>query len=217
MQKNKYMLFGLILAVAAPLNSSAGMFDAVTGAKSDSSSEKSDAASGDVVAKQGALVKSYVSANKLVLMSQYKIALALGAKDAAALAKAEADALSSGSTKDNLSKADSTQSEVSKAISERQADKSAKLDSAAKKQYTDGLVVLAKGLREYVAMTTKVDGFKNALANTSPTNFSKLESGSYVVKSFPVNSKNVYDTLSQAVSFAKSNDIPVPADATKAL
>ena len=45
----------------------------------------------------------------------------------------------------------------------------------------------------------------------------KLSSGSYIITSFPGNSKNLYNTLNQAISFAKSNDIPVPKDATKAL
>ena len=46
---------------------------------------------------------------------------------------------------------------------------------------------------------------------------SKLNAGTYIATSTPGHVKNLSDTLSNAVSYAKSNDIPVPADATAAL
>ena len=205
----------LSLAVAVPLSASAfdlsGAIGSVTGSKSDAGS------GGDAMAQQDALVNSYVAANKEVLTAQYKMASALGASDAAALAKAEAAALGSGATVDSLSKADSVQSDVSKAITERQNAVGNTMDAAAKKEYASGLASLGKGVIQYAAMTTKFNAFKNAIASVSPLALTKLSAGAYVVKTFPSNSSNLHKTLTQAVSFAKSNAIPVPADATSAL
>lgn len=207
----------IVLAVAAaalaPL-SHAGMFDAVKGAASLGGSSSSG---GDLIGQQTKLVELYVAANKEVLMAQSKMALALGAKDAAALAKAEADALTSGATKDNLAKADSVQSKVAKAISEGQQAQGVTLDAQAKKTYAEGMGSLGLGLLKYAGMAKQFDGFKSALSSASPMDLPKLSSGSYIITSFPGNSKNLYNTLNQAISFAKSNDIPVPKDATKAL
>ncbi|WP_083338772.1 hypothetical protein [Chromobacterium sphagni] len=196
------------------IQTQAGMFDAVT---SLTGAAGSNASGGDLVGQQQQLVESYTGANKQVLMAQSLMASALGAKDAAALAKAEADALTSGATKDNLSKADSVQSDVSKIISERQKNAGSAMDAESKKTYADGLASLGKGMLKYTKMANQFSGFKNALAAASPLDLPKLSSGAYIVTSLPSNSKNLYEALKQAVSFAKSNDIPVPKDATSAL
>jgi hypothetical protein len=178
----------------------------------NSSSGGSDAGS-----SQDALVNAYVAANKQVLIAQSKMASALGASEAAALAKAEAESLSSGATKDNLSKADSVQSDVSKAISERQQAKGTKMDEASKKEYAAGLATLGQGVSQYVGLSARLPAFQNALTSASPLMIAKLSAGAYILKSFPNNSVNLKNTLVQAVSYAKSNDIPVPKDATAAL
>lgn len=208
--RQSILVLSVILGLSLPLSAQAGLLDVVTKAATTSGG-------GDSVAQQDALVNAYVSANKEVLMAQYKMANALGAKEAAALAKAEADALSSGATKDSLSKADAVQSDVSKTITERQKVVGNKMDEASKKEYAAGLSSLGKGLLQYAGMTPKFAAFKDSLMTVSPTSLTKLNSGAYIVQSFPGNSKNLYNTLSSSVSFAKSNDIPVPADATKAL
>ncbi|MGC0152208.1 hypothetical protein ACPRNU_07075 [Chromobacterium vaccinii] len=209
----------LIVAALAGLSLSAvtaqaGMFDAVTSLAGASGNSNSGA---DLVGQQQQLVESYTGANKQVLMAQSLMATALGAKDAAALAKAEAEALTSGATRDSLSKADSAQSTVSKAISEQQKKAGTVLDAEAKKAYADGLGSLAKGVLKYSKMANQFSGFKNALATASPLDLPKLSSGAYIVTSLPGNTKNLYEALQQAVSFAKSHDIPVPKDATQAL
>ena len=209
--RKSILMMSIFLAASLPLSAQAGVFDLV------SKVTDSGSGGGDAVAQQDELVNAYVAANKDVLLAQYKMASALGAKEAAALAKAEADALSSGATKDNLSKADTVQSDVSKAITERQKVVGNTMDEAAKKEYASGLGSLGKGVLKYAGMATKFSAFKSSLTSISPMMLTKLNSGVYIVKSFPSNSKNLYDTLGSSVSFAKSNDIPVPADATKAL
>lgn len=206
-----------LVCAALPLSVNAGLFDAVKGAAGAVTSGGSTSGGGDAVSAQDALVSSYIAANKKVLMAEYKMASALGLSEAAALAKAEADALSSGATKDNLAKADSVQSDVSRQISERQNAKGVKMDEKSKKEYASGMGDLGSGLIEYAGMASKFNAFKNALVSASPMMIPKLNSGAYILQSFPSNSVNLKNTLTQAVSFAKSNDIPVPKDATAAL
>jgi hypothetical protein len=203
-----------LLCAALPFTANAGLLDAVKGAATvaNSSSGGSDAGS-----SQDALVNAYIAANKQVLIAQSKMASALGASEAAALAKAEAESLSSGATKDNLSKADSVQSDVSKAISERQQAKGTKMDEASKKEYAAGLATLSQGVSQYVGLSARLPAFQSALTSASPLMIAKLSAGAYILKSFPNNSVNLKNTLVQAVSYAKSNDIPVPKDATAAL
>lgn len=219
MRKNIITL-SLLCAAAVPLTlHAAGLFDSVKSLSGglDSSASSGASGAGDSSVSQDALVSAYVAANIQVLRAEAKMAKALGASEAAALAKAEADALGSGATVDNLSKSDSVQSDVSKAIADRQNDTSNKMDAASKKEYAAGLGLLGKGMMQYVALTPKFSAFKNSLTSISPLALTKLRAGAYIVQSFPGNSKNVYNTLSQAVSYSKGNDIPVPADATKAL
>lgn len=213
MRKNIIAL--TIVCASIPFTVNAGLLDAVKGAAGVATGGSSGG--GDAVSNQDALVNAYVAANKKVLMAEYRMASALGLSEAAALAKAEADALSSGATKDNLAKADSVQSDVSKAISERQNAKGTKMDDKSKKEYAEGLESLGQGLIQYAGMAPKFTAFKNALSSASPLMIPKLSSGAYVLQSFPSNSINLKNTLVQAVSFAKSNDIPVPKDATAAL
>jgi hypothetical protein len=218
MRKNIIALSVLCAAITPFALHAAGLFDSVkslTGGTDQSAS--SNAGAVDPSVGQDALVSAYIAANRQVLMAESRMAKALGASEAAALAKAEADALSSGATADNLSKSDSAQSDVSKAIADRQNDTSIKMDAASKKEYAAGLGLLGKGMLQYVALTPKFSAFKSSLLTVSPLALTKLKAGAYLVQSFPGNSKNVYNTLSQAVSYSKGNDIPVPADATKAL
>lgn len=209
-------IIALTLASAAlvPCFADAGVLDAV---KSVTGTSSASSSGGDVIGAQDALVKDYVTANKHVLMAQYKMALALGIKDAAGLAKAQAEALTSGATKDSLSKADSVQSDVAKAITERQQDASTKLDAKSKKLYSEGMESMGKGMLVYAGMSTHFEHFRSGLATASPMDLPKLDAGSYIVSTFPTASKTLASTLSQSVEFAKSNSIPVPKDATKAL
>lgn len=217
MRKNYISFFLACGVLAAPLASQAGLFDAVTNTASTATGGGASSGGSDAGPSQDALVQGYVQANKSILIAQSKMASALGAKDAAAKAKAEADALNSGATVDNLNKADSVQSDVSKAISDRQADKSYKMDAASKKEFSAGMATLGKGLLQYALLAPKIQSFTAGLKSASPLAMAKLSSGIYIAKSLPSNASNLKTTLSSSIDYAKSNDIPVPADATKAL
>jgi hypothetical protein len=168
----------------------------------------------DLGASQTGLVKSYVGANKDVLMSQSKLLEALGLKDKAAAARATADSLSDGATKGNLQDADKAQSDDSKAIADALKAPAGKMDDQSKKIYTQGLVLLASGMVKYTGMHKDIDAFKSGLSSASILETPKLQSGAYVVTGFPRNLQNFTETMKNAVAFAKTNGIEVPPEAT---
>jgi len=163
---------------------------------------------------QDALVHSYVAANKDVLNANAKMAEALGLKDASVSAKATADALGDGATKDNLSTADKAQSDTTAAIQAKLKDNPT-LDAQAKVTYGQGLALLGSGLLKYVAMKPQVTGISsNPMSMLSG---GKAAAVGYIATSVPTNAANLSSALNNATSFAKSRDIPIPADATSAL
>jgi hypothetical protein len=171
---------------------------------------------GDLTGQQDVLVRTYVSASKEVLTANSKMADALGLKDAATASKATASALTEGATSGNLADADKVVASSSDAVS-AELKKGPKLDAAAKAKFSDGLGNLAKGVLKYVGLGKSIQGFTSGLKSASPLVLTKLQSGAYIAKSFPTGAKNLTTSLQNAVTYAKSNNIPVPADATKAL
>jgi len=165
------------------------------------------------------LQRVYVGANKEVLHANSKMAEALGLKDEAVKARATSDSLNEGATKDNLSDADKVQSDTSLAIATRLKD-SPELDASAKATYAAGLRSLGGGVLKYVQMKPNIEGVRSSISKPSAGMLaagSKVGVASYIVTSFPTNLTNLTSALNGAISFAKSRDIPVPDDATKAL
>ena len=75
----------------------------------------------------------------------------------------------------------------------------------------------AKAVRSYAGLKSRFDAFKTALSSASPMVLPKLSAGSYIVRSFPGNAKNLGSSMSMAVDFARSQRIEVPKDATSAI
>ena len=168
----------------------------------------------DLMASQTTLVTSYVTASKDVLNSQSKMLSALGLKDQAAKAQAESDALGAGATTGNLKDEETAQSDNSKALADALKAPNSNLDAESKKIYTQGLVFLAAGLVQYTGMSKDVDAFRGGLAGASVLQVPKLQTGAYVVKTFPGNLQNLTETMRNAVAFAHSHGIEVPPEAT---
>ncbi len=175
------------------------------------------AGTGNESSQQDALVRGYVAANKDVLLAQSKMADAVGLKESAAKLKSTAEALGDGATRGNLSDADKIQSDSSKEISTRLNDKNVKLDARSKALYASGMSSLGSGMVRYVSLRPQIMNFSNTIKASPALALTKLSVGAYVVTNFPGNAKNVFDTLSYSTAYAKSHDIPVPTDATKAL
>lgn len=176
----------------------------------------SGTASADLGGQQDVLVRSYVAANKDVLTANSKMAEALGLKDSAAASKATADALTEGSTKDNLDAANKAVGTSTDAVAE-EMKKGPKLDAAAKATFGIGLIALASGVSKYVGVGKNVSDISSGLSSAPLMQLPKLQSAALIVSKFPSSMSSVSSALKNAIAFAQSNDIPVPADATKAM
>lgn len=171
---------------------------------------------GNIGGQNDALVRGYVAANKDVLLANSKMAEALGLKDAAATAKATADALTDGATKGNLEDSNKAVSASTDAVAAEMA-KSPKLDAAAKQKYSQGMAQLGQGVLRYIALAGPAQSFSSSLKDASPMMLPKLQAGVYVASQLPTGLSNLSTSMKNASAFAKSNDIPVPPDATKAM
>lgn len=171
---------------------------------------------GDLSGQNDSLVRGYVAANKDVLLANSQMADALGLKDAAAASKATADALTDGATKGNLEESNKAVSASTDAVAAEMA-KGPKLDAASKQKYESGMAQLGRGLLKYVSLSGPAQAFSNSLKSASPMMLPKLQSGAYIVTQLPSGLSNLGTSMKNASAFAKSNDIPVPPDATKAM
>ncbi len=171
------------------------MFDSATG-------------SGASVTSEG-LVKNYVEGTKYVMSADVKMLKALGLKEQAAKEELAAKNLTEGATASALDDAAKVQTESSKALANKMNEKKVAIDAEGKKNYTAGLVDLAKGIKNYATVTNDVKNLRPSL-----TSMSAVESAAYIVKTIPESSSNLLATLKRAVEFAKENKIEVPSEAT---
>lgn len=170
----------------------------------------------DMSGQNDALLSGYVAANKDVLLANSQMAEALGLKDQAAASRATAEALTDGATKGNLEDANKAVSTSTAAVAAEMA-KGPKLDAKAKATYQAGLAQLGHGLLRYIALRGPAQTFSAGVKSASPMMIPKLVTGVYIVSQLPSGVSNLATSLQNASAFAKSNDIPVPDDATKAM
>lgn len=170
----------------------------------------------DLSGQQDALVRGYVAANKEVLNANALMAEALGLKGEAATSAATASSLTEGATKDALEESNKAVAASTNAVAAELA-KQPVLDANAKALYSKGLLTLATGVTKFVGVGKNVGAMGSNLKSAPLTQLPKLQSAAYVVSNFPSSMGNVSDALKNAIAFARSQDIPVPADATAAL
>lgn len=175
-----------------------------------------DSGSPDLSGAQDQLVKQYVSASKSVLDGNSKMADALGLKEVAAKLRASGEALGEGSTKGSISDMNKVSSEGATNIAEKLKNTVA-MDAESKAKFSSGMVSLALGMGKYVGMKGPFDSFQKGLSTASPMMLPKLASGAYIVSSLPGNVQNLGTALSSAISFAKSQNIEVPANVNDVL
>ncbi len=116
----------------------------------------------------------------------------------------------------NLEDANKAVSASTAAVSAEMA-KGPKLDAKAKATYQAGLAQLGHGLLRYIALRGPAQSFSAGVKSASPMMIPKLVTGVYIVGQLPSGVSNLATSLQNASAFAKSNDIPVPDDATKAM
>jgi hypothetical protein len=180
-------------------------------------SSKAPAGAPDLGAQQSQIVALYAAADTDVLTADSIMADALGLKDASAQLKAAAAAIGNGATEGNMKAAEAAESAFAAARQDAMNKDSGKLDAASKEKFATAFIPLTKGVVEYAAMSKPVSDFATGLKSAPLMQLPKLQSGAYIATHLPTSVKNLHDTLQSAVAFAKSNDIPVPADATGAM
>lgn len=176
------------------------------------SSGGSDAAAG----QSTSLVRGYVAANKDVLNANSLMAEALGLKDEAASLKATANALTEGATQGNLEESNKAVSTSTDKVAAAMA-KHPQMDAASKAKYQSGMGMLGTGMLKYIALRGPAADFSSSIRTVSPTALTSIQSGIFVMTKLPSSISNLNTSLKNATAFSKSNDIPVPDDATKAL
>ena len=219
MKKTTLVLVAMFAAL--PLSASAGLFGSVASAVTGGDSTQS---SGDPVSASNRLVSQYVAGNVSILTAQKDMAKALHLKGQVATIDATLKSLKSSSSgkvsKSGLEHAGKIIGGSSAAITAEQA-KSPILSAADKVDYAKGLASLGGGIIHYVGMKSAASSFSSSVSSLSPMaaaqDATEIASGLYVVKSLPSSISNLGSSLSEAVSFAKSNKIAVPSSATKAL
>ncbi|MDB5876873.1 MAG: hypothetical protein JWQ41_287 [Variovorax sp.] len=171
---------------------------------------------GDIVGQQDGLVRGYVAANKDVLDANSLMANALGLKTEAATSAATSAALTEGATKDAIEESNKVVATSTNAVAAEMAKKPV-LDAKSKALYGKGLILLASGVTKFAGVGKNVSTMGSSLKSVSPLQLPKLQSAVYIVSNFPDSMTNVSGALKNAVSFAQSQDIPVPTDANDAL
>lgn len=159
------------------------------------------------------LVKKYVDGSKDVMTADVHLLNALGLKEQAAKEELAVKNLTEGATASGLEDAVAIQTESSKALAEKMNEKKVVMDNKSKKTYTKGLLYLAKGMLKYKGLTSDVKNYTPSVSSIGTAGNSAL----YITKSLPTSSKNLYETLKKAVSFARENKIEVPKEATSLL
>lgn len=209
----KRILITVVLATSVVLSFSAQAFDMP---KLPSVGGGSSNAGQDLSGSQDQLMTQYVAASNDVLAANGHMANALNLKDAASTATAVSQSATSGASTDTLKNNDSISGDTTKAIAEAMKNPPP-MNAAAKAEFAVGLGTLARGVIKYIGMKDPVSSFSKGLSSASMTMLPKLQTGAYIVKSLPSNIQNLSSSLKNAVAFAKSHDIAIPADATQAL
>ena len=202
---------GIVVGIAIALASAptyaqlGGLAGSLLGGKNSNSTSKSISAEN--------IVKKYVDGSKDVMTADVHLLNALGLKEQAAKEELAAKNMTEGATASGLEDAVAIQTESSKALAEKMNEEKVVMDDKSKKTYTKGLLYLAKGMLKYKGLTSDVKSYTPSVSSIGTAGNSAL----YIVKSLPTSSKNLYETLKKAVSFARENKIEVPKEATSLL
>ena len=224
---NKFVKFLVPMTLVAVASGCSSLnMDSMMGAAGGGSSQQSNVSADDVVANQEKIVDDYVLAAGAVNAAQTKIASALNLKEQVAELEEAAAALGRGSVQDadSLEKISETSARADAAIqSELEAGESLSYES--KKELASSLIPYALSVKQVKEMSDEFKPFlessKASISGAPMTEkaslTSKLSSGMYVAKNAPGLMTDLVSTGSQLLSYAKSQNIDVPAEATDAL
>ncbi len=217
MNHKKLVIASLVAALAVAAPASADWTKAASLLGGDKSAQNG------AFEAQDALLAKFVASAQLIADAQLLAAKSLKLDEVVAKIEAENQA-KDGQSVEKLKTAKITGDNLNSAISKAMND-GVKLDDESKKLYLEALVQYAAGLVATKSVVDTAPGFISSAKDTisaasiteklSVTN--KLEDGLYIAKEAPGYAKSLWETSNTMISFAKSNNIEVPADATKAL
>jgi len=220
MKNKKFVLASLIatLAISAPVSAD------WTKAASLLGGNKSETAQSGAFGAQDALVSKFLSSASLINEAQLTVAKSLKLDEVVAKHGAENQAKKGMSVEQLTEENTALGQSLAEALTKASQD-GLKLDEESKKLYLEALVQYASGLVETKGVVDTAPNFissaKDTIASASLTEkltvTGKLEDGMYIAKEIPSYAKSIWETSQLMLSFAKSNEIEVPADATAAI
>lgn len=184
------------------------------------------AAAPDVNAAQSEMLKKYVLSAVSISEAQLHLANAFKQNELADKIEAEKKALESGavSPKDSVNTIQQHSQELSNLMSQAE-NEGIKLDEESKAHYVKAILPYVLGLVGTNEVAKSAPGFldsaQSAISSASLTQklsvTNNLSEGMWLAKELPGFTKDLYDTTKLMLTFAKSNGVEVPEDATKAL
>lgn len=188
-----------------------------------SKSQSTESSGPDAVALQEGIVRQYNAASAELLTAQALLAKAFGSKEDAAKAEEEAKALRSGnvSDEDSIKKTVATSKEID-AKTKEWMGKNVALSDEGRKLYASAFIPYAKAvagtnkllpeLKKFSEAATaqiKSAGLMDALKMKG-----KLAAGMYLASNLPGHASMLVGTSKNILTYAKSNNIPLPKDPT---
>lgn len=172
------------------------------------------------------MVRRFQSASAEILTAQGLLLEAFGYKKEAAKLKEQATAMGSGYVmdKESLEAAKAASEQASKRI-EAKLNEGARLTKEGRMLYAKSLVPYTKGLLETKELAPDgkkfLESAKSQISNASWTEKSKvknkLDTGMYVARKTPSYLTTLTSTSKKLLTYAKSQKVRVPKDATDAL
>lgn len=180
----------------------------------------------DINGAQSDMLNKYILSAVSISEAQFHLANAFKQNELAAKIEAEKKALESGavSPKDSVNTIQQHSQELSNLMSQAE-NQGIKLDEESKAHYVKAILPYVLGMVGTNEVAKSAPGFlqsaQSAISSASLTQklsvTNNLSEGMWLAKELPGFTKDLYDTTKLMLTFAKSNGIEVPQDATKAL
>lgn len=156
------------------------------------------------------ITDNYVAGSKQIVSAQTNLLKAVDQNVKADEQAAVVRNLTSGATSQQIEDADKIITERNATLKEKYSQQGLVLDAKAKKQFALGMKDFALGVISYVKLGVSVKGFK-----PSASDIGSAGTAIAIAKSVPTDIGNLKDTFGVMYDYAKSNNIPLPKEATE--
>lgn len=163
--------------------------------------------------KSGDMMRKFVAVTQGTLSAEAAMLAAIGQTADADLAMAQVKNVGTEMNVEVTETVLAAQSKTGAALERGLADKKVAFDEAAKRQFGDAMVALAKSVQEYAGLTKELPALKQALKNAgNPARVSY-----YASKTVAGSLGEMRQTLKAAAAFARANAVPLDAVVEQAL